>query len=152
MFQFTGLELSPGKSSYVKYISLRGGTAKISGIAAYFEVDPSTVTRTVYDLTREGYVEHEPYGGVILTDFGRDYGAFLLRRHRILGLVLSHYGLSRDEACQEASRMESYLSRDAVNKMCRALGHPTTGFCGTICHDPLCLHPTDTSGLHENVS
>jgi DtxR family transcriptional regulator, Mn-dependent transcriptional regulator len=152
MIQFTGLELSPGKSAYVKYLSLQGGTVKISGIAGYFEVDPSTVTRTIHDLTKEGYVEHESYGAVILTDFGREYGAFLVRRHRILGLVLSHYGLSEDEACQEASRMECFLSRDAVNKMCRALGHPTLGFCGEICHDPLCLSMSVTDGLHENVS
>ena len=91
-------------------------------------------------------------GGWLSPDLGREYGAFLVRRHRILGLVLSHYGLSDDEACQEASRMEWYLSRDAVNKMCRALGHPTTGFCGAICHDPLCVHLTETNGLHQNVS
>jgi Mn-dependent DtxR family transcriptional regulator len=152
MIQFTGLELSPGKAAYLKYLVFQGGTVKISGIAGYFEVDPSTVTRTIHDLTEEGYVEHQPYGGVALTGFGREYGAFLVRRHRILGLVLSHYGLSEDEACREASRMESYLSRDAVNKMCRSLGHPTEGFCGEICHDPLCLSRTVTNDLHENVS
>lgn len=152
MIQFSGLELSPGKAAYVKYISIQEGNVKISGIAGYFTVDPSTVTRTIHDLAREGYVEHEPYGGVALTDFGREYGAFLVRRHRILGLILSHYGLSEAEACREASRMESFLSREAVNKMCRALGHPTKGFCGEICHDPLCLSRVDTDGLHENVS
>jgi Mn-dependent DtxR family transcriptional regulator len=152
MIQFSGLELSPGKAAYVKYISLQEGTVKISGIAAYFDVDPSTVTKNIHDLAREGYVEHEPYGCVALTEFGREYGAFLVRRHRILGLILSHYGLSEAEACREALRMESYLSRDAVNKMCRALGHPTKGFCGEICHDPLCLSRTVTDGLHKNVS
>ena len=152
MIPFTGLELSPGKAAYVKYLSLQDGSVKISGIAGYFEVDPSTVTRTIHDLSREGYVEHEPYGRVALTEFGRKFGSFLVRRHRILGLVLSHYGLSEEEACTEASRMECYLSREAVNKMCRALGHPTKGFCGEICHDPLCLSGTATDGLHENVS
>lgn len=152
MIHFTGLELSPGKAAYVKYVSIQGGTVKVSGIAGYFGVDPSTVTRTVHDLRKEGYVMHEPYGGVTLTDFGREYGVFLVRRHRILSLVLSHYGLSEEEACQEASRMESYLSRDAVNRMCRALGHPTEGFCGEIGHDPLCRSGMATGRLHEKVS
>ncbi len=151
MISFTGLELSPGKAAYLKYLSLQGASVKISDIAGYFEVDPSTVTRAITDLTRAGYVDHEPYGKVILTDFGRKYGAFLLRRHRILGLVLSHYGLSEEEACAEASRMECSLSREAVNKICRALGHPTRGFCGEICHDPLCRSGS-SHGLHENVS
>lgn len=138
MFQFSGLELSPGKAAYVKYIAIQGGSVKISGIAGNFGVDPSTVTRVVHDLRREGYLLHEPYGSVALTEFGQEYGSFLVRRHRILSLVLSHYGLTEEEACREASRMESYLSRGAVNRICRALGHPREGLCGEIGHDPLC--------------
>lgn len=152
MIQFSGLELSPGKAAYLKYLSLNEGNVKITVIAGYFRVDPSTVTRIIHDLAREGYVEHKPYGGVALTDFGKEYGAFLVRRHRILGLILSHYGLSETEACREASRMESYLSRDSVNKMCRALGHPTKGFCGEIWHDPLCQSRTLSDGMHGHVS
>jgi DtxR family Mn-dependent transcriptional regulator len=135
---YSGLELSPRKVSYLKYLFLAGGTAKISEIAGHFIVDPSTVTRMVRELTDEGFVAHEPYGRVRLTGFGSEYGGFLLRRHRIIGLILSHYGLSEVEACEEASRIEYYISRSAINKMCRSLGHPTTGLCGEICHDPLC--------------
>ncbi len=90
------------------------------------------------DGSDERLVVHEPYGEVRLTGYGTEYGEFLLRRHRIIGLILSHYGLSSEEACEEASRIECYISRSAINKMCRALGHPTTGLCGDICHDPLC--------------
>jgi DtxR family Mn-dependent transcriptional regulator len=138
MRKYSGLELSPRKVSYLKYLILFGGNAKISEIAGHFDVDPSTVTRMVRELKDEGFIIHEPYGGVHLTTYGSEYGGFLLRRHRIIGLILSHYGLSNDEACEEASRIECYISRSAINKMCRSLGHPTTGLCGEICHDPLC--------------
>jgi DtxR family Mn-dependent transcriptional regulator len=138
MRKYSGLELSPRKVSYLKYLLLSGGSAKISEIAGHFEVDPSTVTRMVGELKEEGFVTHEPYGGVHLTMYGSEYSGFLLRRHRIIGLILSHYGLSGEEACEEASRIECYISRSAINKMCRSLGHPTTGLCGEICHDPLC--------------
>ena len=150
MQQYSGLELTPAKARYLKYLFVSGGQARISEIAQEFGVDPSTVTRTVRELAGEGFVVHERYGEVFLTGFGREYGAFLLRRHRILGLVLSHYGLSGSEACDEASRIETSLSRDAVNKMCRALGHPTEGLCGEICHDPLCRTSAGTG--HERVS
>jgi len=138
MQKFSGLELSPRKASYLKFLRLAGGQAKISELAAHFDLDPSTVTRMIGELKVDGYVIHEPYGGVQLTSYGYEYGEFLLRRHRIIGLVLSHYGLSQEEACEEASRIEYYLSRSSINKMCRSLGHPTTGLCGEICHDPLC--------------
>jgi DtxR family Mn-dependent transcriptional regulator len=138
MRTYSGLELSPRKVSYLKFILLSGGGAKISELAGHFRVDPSTITRMVGELKNEGFVVHEPYGGVQLTSYGSEYGEFLLRRHRIIGLILSHYGLSDEEACEEASRIECYISRSAINKMCRSLGHPTTGLCGEICHDPLC--------------
>jgi len=149
---YSGLELSPRKVSYVKYLFEQGGSAKISEIAGHFSVDPSTVTRTVQELKDEGYVLHVRYGDVILTGFGNEYGNFLMRRHRIIGLILSHYGLSDHEACEEALRIESYLSRTAINKMCRALGHPTAGLCGAICHDELCSSGSVDSGMHEKVS
>jgi DtxR family Mn-dependent transcriptional regulator len=138
MQRYSGLELSPRKVSYLKHLMLSGGDAKISEIAVHFAVDPSTVTHMVGELKDEGFVTHEPYRGVHLTTYGSEYGKFLLRRHRIIGLILSHYGLSEGEACEEASRIECFISRGAINKMCRSLGHPTTGLCGEICHDPLC--------------
>ena len=138
MQQYSGLELTPAKARYLKHLAESGGKARVSVVARSFGVDPSTVTRAVRELAREGYVIHERYGEVFLTGFGSEYGAFLLRRHRILGLILSHYGLTGSEACDEASRIESSLSRNAVNRMCRSLGHPTEGLCGEICHDPLC--------------
>lgn len=149
---YSGLELSPRKVSYMKYLFEHGGCAKISEIAGHFGVDPSTVTRTVQELKEGEYLTHAPYGDVMLTRYGMEYGAFLMRRHRIIGLILSHYGLSDYEACEEASRIEGYLSRMAINKMCRALGHPTAGLCGAICHDELCTPRPAERALHEKVS
>lgn len=152
MQDYTGLELSPRKAEYLKFLSGQGGSAKVSDLAGHFGVDPSTATRTVRELRGEGFVHHEPYGDVVLTGFGEEYSAFLLRRHRIVGLILSHYGLSGEEACEEASRIECFISRKAVNKMCRALGHPTTGLCGEIAHDTLCRPEAVASHGQEKVS
>ncbi len=152
MQEYTGLELSPRKVEYLKFLSGQEGRATISDLSGHFGIDPSTATRTVRLLKEEGFVHHEPYGDVVLTGLGIDYSAFLFRRHRILGLILSHYGLSGEEACEEASRIESFVSRTAVNKMCRALGHPTTGLCGEIAHDSLCNPDATLLHGHEKVS
>jgi len=134
-----GLELSPRKVTYLKYIFEHGGSARTTDIASHFRVDPSTITKTLGELTLSGHLTHTPYHGVILTQEGRTYAEFLIKRHRILALVLTHYGLSDELACIEVSRFESLVSKEAINRMCSAMGHPHRGVCGEITHDTGCL-------------
>lgn len=137
--EFTGLELSPRKVDYLKFIFERGGTVKTTEISSSLQVDPSTTSKTLNELAAAGYLNHVPYRGVTLTEIGEEYAEFLVRRHRILSLLLTHYGLSSEEACDEVSRFESFVSRDAVNKICNSMGHPMFGVCGIISHEK-CFH------------
>jgi DtxR family transcriptional regulator, Mn-dependent transcriptional regulator len=134
-----GLELPPRKVAYLKYIYDRGGPARTNDLAAEFGVDPSTITKTLAELTAAGFLLHEPYHGVSLSDTGRHYAEFLVKRHRILVLSLTHYGLSDEQACKEVSRFESLVSKDAIDRMCHAMGHPRRSGCGEITHDSGCL-------------
>lgn len=134
MQEFDGLEISPKKVVYLKYIAGQDHDVKTSDLSKQFGVDPSTITRAIGELAAAGFLEHERYGGIRLTEEGRIYTEFLVRRHRILGLVLRHYGFSEDWACREVSRFESLVSRDAVDQICRSMGHPIQGICGEITH------------------
>jgi DtxR family Mn-dependent transcriptional regulator len=129
-----GLELSPRKVEYLKYIFETGGRVKTNRIASRFGVDPSTVTKTIDELARGGFLVHKPYHGVTFSGKGRSCAEFLVKRHRILALVLTRFGLPDDEACSEVSRFESLVSRRAVDRICRAMGHPSQGICGEITH------------------
>jgi Mn-dependent DtxR family transcriptional regulator len=140
MHHFTGFELTPRKVEYMKYISTREERVNTSKMAVHFNVDPSTITKTIGELSESGYLTHVPYHGVTFTQKGKEYTEFLLRRHRILGLVLTHYGLSPEEACSESARFESYVSREMIDRICRSLGHPMMGVCGAIPHDRECCH------------
>jgi Mn-dependent DtxR family transcriptional regulator len=140
-----GLGLSPRRVEYLKYLYETGGKAKTTRIASRFQVDPSTVTKTIDELARSGLLIHEPYRGVIFSDRGRRCAEFLVKRHRILALALTRFGLSGDEACSEVSRFESLVSRAAVDRICRAMGHPSRGICGEITHGT-CLGSEDTQG------
>ena len=91
------------------------------------------------ELTDAGLLAYEPYRGVSLSEKGKHYAEFLVKRHRILSLALTHYGLSHDDACREVSRFESLVSKETIDTMCRAMGHPHTGICGEITHDPGCM-------------
>jgi DtxR family Mn-dependent transcriptional regulator len=134
-----GLGLSPRKVTYLKYISERGGPVKTSDLATRFGVDPSTITKTLSELSEAGLLTLAPYHGVSLSPAGQVYAEFLMKRHRILALALTHYGLSNEEACTEVSRFESLVSKAAIDRMCHAMGHPKTSGCGEITHDSGCL-------------
>jgi Mn-dependent DtxR family transcriptional regulator len=134
-----GLELTPRKVEYLKFLYGQGGTARTTEIASHFSVDPSTITKTICELSDAGYLLHTPYRGVVLTEEGKRYAGFLIKRHRILSLIFVRNGLSDEEACREVSRFESFISRDAIDTMCRAMGHPQQGTCGEITHDEGCM-------------
>lgn len=144
MRNIDGLELTPRKSEYMKYLLELDGFAKTSDLSGHFKVDPSTITKTIDELAETRLVEHVPYRGFRLTDDGREYAEFLVRRHRILGLMLSRYGLTPEEACSEASKFEGYVSKETIDKICTSMGHPTMSTCGRITHDTCCCCPKDT--------
>jgi DtxR family Mn-dependent transcriptional regulator len=139
MTPVTGFELSPKKVEYIKFLSEKKDPVKTNTIAAGFEVDPSTCTKTIVELADEGFLVYKPYHGVSLSVKGKIAAQFLVKRHRILALALTHFGLSHEQACIEASRFESFVSKDAIDQMCRAMGHPKQGVCGDITHDVSCL-------------
>jgi DtxR family Mn-dependent transcriptional regulator len=134
-----GLELSPRKVEYLKYIFEKEGAVRTNEIASRFNVDPSTITKTINELAESGLVTYTRYHGVSLSSFGKQYAEFLVKRHRILSLILTHFGLSHEQACIEVSRFESLVSKDAIDRMCKSMGHPNTGICGEITHDKGCL-------------
>ena len=135
----TGFELSPKKVEYLKFINGKNGPVKTNTIAAGFGVDPSTITKTIVELADEGLLVYVPYHGASLSAKGKITAQFLVKRHRILALALTHFGLSPEQACLEASGFESYVSKAAIDQMCRAMGHPKQGVCGDITHDDSCL-------------
>jgi DtxR family Mn-dependent transcriptional regulator len=143
----SGLVLSARKVEYLKYLFGRANTVRTNEIASAFAVDPSTVTKTITELTAAGYITHVPYHGVCLTDAGKHHAEFLVKRHRILSLILVRYGLSDGQACKEVSRFESLVTKEAIDTLCRAMGHPRNGVCGEITHDDGCMN-TIGSGNH----
>jgi Mn-dependent DtxR family transcriptional regulator len=133
-----GLELSAKKVEYLKYLFGRGGSVKTNNLASRFGVDPSTITKTISELADSGYITHTPYHGVCLSEKGIRYAEFCIKRHRILALMLTHYGLSHELACSEVSRFEGLISRDVIDRIFHAMGHPRQGVCGEITHDSTC--------------
>lgn len=94
-------------------------------LAKAFEVSPATVTETLQKLSRKKLVDYTPYYGAELTEKGTAEGQKLLRKHRILEVLFVRFlDYDVETACQEASKIDYYCSRELINAICRVYGHP----------------------------
>ncbi|MFT8395335.1 metal-dependent transcriptional regulator [Propionibacterium sp.] len=85
----------------------------------------STVSDMVRRLVDGGFLNHEPYGAIRLTDSGSRAAVRVVRRHRILETCLAElFGYAWDEVHEEADALEHAASDELINRMERRLGHP----------------------------
>jgi len=105
----------------------RSRVAKTSEIVELLQVVPGTVTNTVERLEKEGYVTHEPYKGVKLTEKGRRIALDVIRRHRLSERLLTDIlHVKWSEAHKAACKLEHSITSDIIKKLEKALDHPRT--------------------------
>ncbi|MEP6589860.1 MAG: metal-dependent transcriptional regulator [Gemmatimonadota bacterium] len=140
-------DLSRSVEDYLKTIftlSEAGQPASTTGIADALAVAAPSVSGMVKRLAETGLVEHFPYKGVTLTDDGRRAALRMLRRHRLIEAYLVQcLDYSWDTVHDEAERLEHAVSDDLIDRMARALGHPSVDPHG----DPI---PTVDGAMPEN--
>ncbi|WP_432570791.1 metal-dependent transcriptional regulator [Kineococcus sp. SYSU DK005] len=97
----------------------------LSRLAQTLGVSPSTASEAVRKLTDAGLLRHERYGGVELTDAGREQALGVVRRHRLIETFLvADLGYSWDEVHEEAEVLEHAVSDRLLDRLDRRLGHP----------------------------
>ena len=92
-------------------------------LADILSVSPASATEMVQRLAGKGYVEYEPYKGVLLTPTGLAFGQQMKRRHRLaesLLEILPFDGNIHETAC----RMEHAFNDDLEICLTRILGNP----------------------------
>ncbi len=98
-----------------------------SSLAEIFNVSAPAVNRMVARLKEQGFLEHEPYKGIRLTDEGRRIALQQLRNHRIAeSFLVNVMGFSWHEIHEEAQRMSSALSDVLAERMLEMSNYPTT--------------------------
>ena len=94
-------------------------------VANALGVAPGTATAMMKALADGGLVRYEPYGGVNLTDAGRQLALHVLRRHRLVELFLVKVmGMDWSEVHGEAELLEHAISERLLTRMDEMLGHP----------------------------
>ncbi|ADM28107.1 iron (metal) dependent repressor, DtxR family [Ignisphaera aggregans DSM 17230] len=101
------------------------GTVRTNDIAQELGVSPSTVSKTLRKLAKDGYIIWDPYIGVKLSDKGRDMALTIVRKHRIAETFLYRI-LKFDivKAHSYAHAME-HLPEEIFDKLYEFLGKPT---------------------------
>ncbi|MEM3832728.1 MAG: metal-dependent transcriptional regulator [Thermoprotei archaeon] len=96
-----------------------GEIAKALGIKA-----PSVIDM-IKRFSEIGLVKYTPWKGIRLTEQGIHEVRMLIRSHRILETYLYNVlGINVEDACEEVSDFDSYVSHNIINNMCSRLGHP----------------------------
>ena len=72
------------------------GHARVSDIAEAMSVNPSSVTKMVQKLDKEGYLVYEKYKPLILTTKGSDMGKHLVDLHNLLERFLILIGVKEE--------------------------------------------------------
>lgn len=111
---------TPGMEDYLEQIYLhieKNGIARASDIADSLDVLPSSVTKMVQRLDREGYVYYERYKGIELTEKGLAFGRKLVKRHDILEEFLRIIGVKEEKIYEDVEGIEHHLSWNAIDRI-----------------------------------
>lgn len=125
------MSLSPAMQEYLAeayrlaYYQGEEQHVSTSALAKVLHVSDPAVTRMVQRLRDAGYLDHEPYKGVRLTDTGIKEALKNIRRHRIVERFLTdvmHFGWH--EVHEAADAMGNTVSDMLVERMADMAGNP----------------------------
>lgn len=127
-------QLTHAIEDYLKAIyklSVTGGRATTTELAALLNVTPASVTGMVQRLANDdpSWVDYQKHHGVSLTPEGRRVALEIVRHHRLIEMFLHEIlGYSWEEVHDEAEQLEHVISEKFEERIAKVLGDPT--------HDP----------------
>ena len=93
------------------------GYARVSDIAEALSVLPSSVTKMVQKLDKDGYLIYERYRGLVLTPKGQKLGKRLVKRHDLLEQFLRLIGVNEDLIYHDVEGIEHHLSWNSIDRI-----------------------------------
>jgi Mn-dependent DtxR family transcriptional regulator len=93
------------------------GFISTADISERLGVRPPTVSNMVAKLAKGGYLVHERYRGMKLTDQGMKVARSVIRRHAAIFEFLSMLGIGREIAYEDAEGIEHHLHPITIGKI-----------------------------------
>ena len=113
--------LSRSQEDYLEEIYkqvLKSGAAKVTDISNALKVKKASVTGALIILAEKKLINYEPYSKITLTKEGEKLAQKILDKHENLREFFeSVLGLSKEEASENACRMEHVLSEESYQRL-----------------------------------
>lgn len=112
-------ELSPAMEDYLEMIcrcTEEAGYLRVNALAAKLNVTPPSASKMAAKLKVQGLIQFEHYGIITATPRGREVGAYLLRRHRVLHRFFCLLNRSEDEL-RQVEQIEHFVAPDSVRNL-----------------------------------
>lgn len=111
---------TPSMEDHIEQIYLlieNKGYARVSDIADALSVLPSSVTKMVQKLDKDGYLVYEKYRGLTLTVKGQKLGKRLVQRHELLEQFLKLIGVDESVIYEDVEGIEHHLSWNSIDRI-----------------------------------
>ena len=111
---------TPSMEDHIEQIYLlieNKGYARVSDIAEALSVLPSSVTKMVQKLDKDGYLVYEKYRGLTLTLKGQKLGKRLVQRHDLLEQFLRLIGVDEERIYEDVEGIEHHLSWNSIDRI-----------------------------------
>ena len=125
---------------------------KTNDIAKKLGVKPPSVTEMLAKLRDMGYVEYQPYYGVILTDKGMEVAKKVKKYHNVFEEFFTQFlGLDVETAHRLSCELEHHVDEDVVDKVCNILATFECQVCDE-CTQPVTKLSEAEDGMYEIIA
>ncbi|SES29024.1 transcriptional regulator MntR [Psychrobacillus sp. OK032] len=111
---------TPSMEDHIEQIYIlieQKGYARVSDIAEALSVLPSSVTKMVQKLDKDGFLIYEKYRGLTLTTKGMKLGKKLVKRHDLLEDFLRLIGVEEENIYADVEGIEHHLSWNSIDRI-----------------------------------
>ncbi|NCB52810.1 MAG: DtxR family transcriptional regulator [Clostridia bacterium] len=111
-------QLTPAMEDYLEMayrLHSQNSYARVGKLSELLHVKPSSASKMIFKLAELGYLVYDRYEIILLTEKGRETGAYLLKRHDILEAFLKLIGCA--EPLEETELIEHSLSPATVSAL-----------------------------------
>ena len=107
-------------------IHTTGDAVRVGAVAEKLNVKPSSATKMVANLRKQGLVLSEKYGYIQLTKAGQEFGQYLVFRHETLHRLLCYINKS-DNELEQVEKIEHFINAETVKNIRKLLDNLPRG-------------------------
>jgi Mn-dependent DtxR family transcriptional regulator len=93
------------------------GYASVADISERLSVKPPTVSNMIKNLADKGYLVHEKYRGMRLTQQGERTARSVIKRHRVISKLISMLGVDDQTAYVDTEGIEHHVHPSTVQRL-----------------------------------